>query len=127
MGYKSPIKLLCDDMMHSIEIKVREHNEMQIMAAVNQVVSVDKEELIKALNYDRHQYEKGYADAKAEFQRPTSEWVLDSDNLPVCKECGEVALQRIFVKMPHLIQDVRMVHSNYCPHCGAKMVSSENN
>ena len=51
----------------------------------------------------------------------TSEWVLDSDGLPMCQKCGEYALQRIFVKMPHLIQDVRMVHSKYCPNCGAKM------
>lgn len=51
----------------------------------------------------------------------TSEWVLDSDGLPICQKCGEIALQRIFVKMPHLIQDVRMVRSNYCPNCGAKM------
>lgn len=127
MGYKPPVELWCNDFMNKIITEIQENNEIQIMATVNQVVSVDKEELIKALNYDRHQYEKGYADAKAEYQQPTSEWVLDSDNLPVCKECGEVALQRIFVKMPHLIQDVRMVHSNYCPHCGAKMVSSENN
>ena len=51
----------------------------------------------------------------------TSEWVLDSDGLPICQKCGEIALQRIFVKMPHLIQDVRMVRSNYCPNCGRKM------
>lgn len=51
----------------------------------------------------------------------TSEWVNDSDNLPICQKCGEIALQRIFVKMPHLIQDVRMVRSNYCPNCGRKM------
>ena len=36
----------------------------------------------------------------------TSEWVLDSDGLPICKKCEEIALQRIFVKVPHLIQDV---------------------
>ena len=51
----------------------------------------------------------------------TSEWVTDSDDLPICQKCGEIALQRMFVKMPHLIQDVRMVRSNYCPNCGAKM------
>lgn len=57
------------------------------------------------------------------LERPqeTSEWVNDSDNIPICLKCGEIALQRIFVKMPHLIQDVRMVRSNYCPNCGAKM------
>ncbi|MBO5967311.1 MAG: hypothetical protein J6S14_02300 [Clostridia bacterium] len=48
-------------------------------------------------------------------------WELDSDGLPVCSECGEIALQRIFVKVPHLIQEVRMVRSSYCPNCGADM------
>lgn len=54
-------------------------------------------------------------------ERPQGEWVLDSDNLPICKECGEVALQRMFIKLPQRIQDVRMVRSNYCPNCGADM------
>lgn len=56
-----------------------------------------------------------------ELERPQGEWENDSDNLPICNKCGEIALQRIFVKMPHLIQDVRMVRSNYCPNCGADM------
>lgn len=47
------------------------------------------------------------------------EWELDSDKLPICSNCGEIALQRIFVKVPHLIQDVRMVRSNFCPNCGS--------
>lgn len=48
-------------------------------------------------------------------------WENDSDNLPVCSNCGEIALQRVFVKVPHLIQDVRMVRSSFCPNCGADM------
>lgn len=64
-------------------------------------------------------YQTGYEEGKNE--RPQGEWENDSDNLPICNKCGEIALQRIFVKMPHLIQDVRMVRSNYCPNCGAKM------
>ena len=50
-----------------------------------------------------------------------SEWILDSDNLPICEACGEIALQRIFVKGPDMIQEVRMIKSNFCPNCGAKM------
>jgi ribosomal protein L32 len=50
-----------------------------------------------------------------------AKWELDSDKLPICSNCGEIALQRIFVKVPHLIQDVRMVKSNFCPNCGADM------
>ena len=70
-------------------------------------------ELVKA-------YTKGF-DAGVETARPQGEWIIDNDNLPVCKECGEIALQRVFVKVPHLIQDVRMVKSNFCPNCGADM------
>ena len=57
------------------------------------------------------------------LERPqeTSEWITDGDGLLICKKCGEIALQRIFVKMPHLVQDVRMVRSNYCPNCGVEM------
>ena len=61
------------------------------------------------------------ADSEPYEPQEKSEWVIDSDNLPICNKCGEIALQRIFVKMPHLIQDVRMVRSNFCPNCGAKM------
>ena len=57
--------------------------------------------------------------------RPKGEWEIDSDGLPVCKECGEIALQRVFVKMPHLIQEVRMVKSNFCPNCGAIMTGGD--
>lgn len=117
MGYKSPIELLCDDMMQSVAIKVREHNEMQIMAKVNQVVSIDKEELIKALNYDRHQYEKGYADAKAEYQRPQGEWIFKNGKYR-CTACGEKAIYRysgsLAVTQTELLTD-------FCPNCGADM------
>ena len=64
-----------------------------------------------------------YCIANSEPYEPqeTSEWVLDSDGLLICQKCGEIALQRMFVKMPYLIQDVRMVRSNFCPSCGADM------
>lgn len=65
--------------------------------------------------------ERRIANSKPYEPQETSEWVNDSDNIPICQKCGEIALQRIFVKMPHLIQDVRMVRSNYCPNCGSKM------
>ena len=44
-------------------------------------IEVDKEELIKALNYDRNQYEKGYNDAldkiRAEIDRQ-ERWLLQA-------------------------------------------------
>lgn len=52
MSYESPIKLIQSEIEDGI------YNKIRI------VVDVDKEELIKALRYDRNQYEKGYSDAK---------------------------------------------------------------
>lgn len=53
----------------SVEIKeisktLNDELENQVIAVVCEAgIMVDKEELIKALNYDRNQYEKGYTDA----------------------------------------------------------------
>lgn len=62
MSYKSPIELIMGQLQTSIED--------QIFSAVQQVgINIDKEELIKALNYDREQYQRGYHDKDAEITR----------------------------------------------------------
>lgn len=79
--YESPIS----EMLGKIQTKIIEQQENQIVQAVqNCGISVDKEELIKALMYDRQQYEKGYADAKAEMR-----WISASERLP---ELGQLVL-----------------------------------
>lgn len=56
--YKSPIEI--------IQGQLQMQMEDNIMKAVQSVhVNVDKEELLRALQYDRQQYNKGYADALA--------------------------------------------------------------
>lgn len=58
--YKSPIELTYDELQTQIE----RENENFIMNAIRKVgVNVDKNELIKALQYDRNQYKKGYTQA----------------------------------------------------------------
>jgi hypothetical protein len=58
--YEAPITIITGQMKYEIE------NE--IYRAVQEVgVSVDKEEIIKALQYDREQYIKGYTDGIKEF------------------------------------------------------------
>lgn len=55
--YKSPIELITSNIM----TEIRKSQDNQIYQAVlNAGVNVDKDELIKALQYDRQQYEKGY-------------------------------------------------------------------
>lgn len=60
--YQSPISQIYKD----IEYKLKEDMENKTMEAIHHFgISVDKEELIKALQYDRNQYDKGYSDGRA--------------------------------------------------------------
>lgn len=53
--YESPIKVIYNDVV--------EEFENEVLKAVQQVdITVDKEELIKALAYDRDSYRRGYKD-----------------------------------------------------------------
>ena len=58
--YDSPIQLI----MGEIQSKIKEQEEQSLITYISSIgFNVDKDELMKALNYDRHQYEKGYSDA----------------------------------------------------------------
>lgn len=60
--YNSPIEILYERVQHEVD------NE--IFRAVQGIgINVNKEELIKALAYDRDQYQKGFQDGKAERNR----------------------------------------------------------
>lgn len=62
--YKSPIEIVQTEMQAQIE--------NGIMKAVQDVgIHVDKDELLKALAYDREQYQKGYADGR----KAGHEWI----------------------------------------------------
>lgn len=72
--YNAPIKLF------ELPIKtIVEERESAILAKVQACfdVDVDKAELLRALQYDRNQYEKGYADGKADARA----------ELVRCKDC----------------------------------------
>ena len=58
--YKSPIEVYQSEMETYMEGEI-------LKAVMNVGVHVDKEELLKALKYDRDQYSKGYADGIREF------------------------------------------------------------
>lgn len=109
--YKSPIELLVTDIQNQI---VKQQDEEIYKAVLHYVPNVDKEELIRALNYDRQQYQKGYLDGKADAvvhgywinwgksETPTYE------NYGTCSVCHEDA-------------EICTKNRNYCPNCGAKM------
>lgn len=62
--YESPITIVYGD----IQTEFKRETESLIVSCVQNVgVDVNKDELVKALSYDRDQYDKGYADAKADI------------------------------------------------------------
>lgn len=68
--YESPIEVI----QKNIEMQM----ENGIYKAVTKVgINVDKEELLKALNYDRRQYDKGYTDG----------WDAHTKSVIRCKDC----------------------------------------
>lgn len=71
MRYESPIELIVNRM----RIESETHLGNEIVKAVQNVgVNVDKAELLKALAYDREQYQKGYKDRENDIIR--------------CMDCG---------------------------------------
>ena len=62
MNYQSPIDLIISKMNMQLDGEI-------FKAVQNVGVNVDRDELIKALRYDRDQYEKGYADRDSEIIR----------------------------------------------------------
>lgn len=73
--YKSPIELICADIEHQI---VKQQDEEVYKAVLHFIPNIDKEELIRALQYDREQYEKGYMDGSASAQK----WIPVTEHLP---------------------------------------------
>ena len=70
--YKSPIDVFINDLAKSAAQKMDD----EIYRAVGRVgIVVDKGELLKALQYDRNQYEAGFKDA--------------SNNIVRCKDCKD--------------------------------------
>lgn len=54
--YESPIEVIYQDIYHRINVDLEDNI---YKAVINCGIQVDKEELIKALKYDREQYDKG--------------------------------------------------------------------
>ncbi len=105
--YESPIKVIFEDAQ-------RKYEDGIYQAIQKFDIYVDRDELLKALQYDRGQYEKGLADA-ARHGHWTHERLASTTGgtYPVirCSVC-KVAVP-IFGSFP------------YCPNCGAKMDESE--
>lgn len=96
--YESPIA----EVMSDISTQLIQEKENQIMMQMRQTVGydIDKNELIKALQYDRNQYKKGYADCKEkivallreEIDRNTLKDIPSEDGCRLCELKSEYAI-----------------------------------
>lgn len=80
MSYESPIKVIYDDFVSEV---TRKFDNTVITACQNVNIVVDKEELAKALKYDRDQYVKGFKDGEKSAH---VEWVSTKKKLPYLYE-----------------------------------------
>lgn len=110
--YKSPIEMLVADIQHQI---AKEQDEEIYKAVVSFGISVDKEELLRALKYDRDQYGKGYADGKADA-KGHGRWI-EYKSFMECSECHS--------NWYYADNDCHLF--DYCPNCGADMRERKDN
>ena len=115
--YRSPIEIYTENTLKEI-VKQRDGYIFQEVQRIG--VNVDKEELIRALKYDRDQYNAGYADGKRDAV-VHGRWLYDSGSGKYfCSSCNEDALS--FKKDTLYGGDLYEVClTDYCSHCGAKM------
>ena len=110
-GYESPVTVHYEDMLTHI----RDSADGQIMAEIKMYVDVDRDELIKAMNYDRNQYATGYRNGYADAQK-RGKWIPAFDGRYLggaywfnCSECGKI--------VPGGLSSGKL----YCERCGARM------
>lgn len=112
--YQSPIEIIYNQIQCDFE-KQLEKNVIQAVQSYG--IKVDRDELIKALQYDRRQYEKGFEDARKQFERQQGEWIETNSNdeniiCPFCKT--------------EFNGDIKLIcggeNPKFCPDCGARMV-----
>lgn len=99
--YKSPIEVITNDIFK--EITTQFENGVMMEVTKTMEVKIDKQELTKALLYDRDQYNNGFNDAVALYHK-TGHRIVDEDGDITCSVCGS-----------------KECWGNYCMHCGAEM------
>lgn len=79
MSWESPITQIVQEVTDDVVDKVQVVAEETLVAEVRMTLGykVDKDELIKALEYDHHQYEKGYEDGLN-----ANRWISIKEQLP---------------------------------------------
>lgn len=77
--WESPINIM--EIQDSFVSEIKEKTEEMVFTEIKRIgIDVDKEELLKALQYDREQYDKGYSDGYANAVDKFAERICDRVN-----------------------------------------------
>ena len=106
MTYINPIEI-AEKMSNQIEKDI-------IKVVFSYGIKVDKDELVKALSYDRKQYEIGYADGQRAGERTAKVETVEKPNVFKCSECGQYF---------HSTSWGSPVE--YCSRCGCRLIWRE--
>ena len=113
MSYESPIiTTAIQDMSNAIV----EAKDNMIIAKVQETIGidVDKGELLRALAFDREQYQAGYRDGKAERE---ADWIVNGDEMKIT--CGNCKETFAFEDVDDLLNFLE--GAKYCITCGSHM------
>lgn len=107
MSYESPITVY--QTQQEMVQCIREKQDEIVFAKVKQTVDVNKEELIKALKYDRNQYNKGYEDGLKDSVPVARLKDLCERWTSVCamciyEECDKCALKSCIEELKEIIE-----------------------
>ena len=130
MKWESPILATIDmtQLTNKIVAEIEKQEDDAIMKQAVHIlestkISVDKDELIKALNYDRNQYEKGYSDGIRCGERKIGRCTNESRYFH-CSECG-YGVMDVFEGNYSRENEVFVFEKGgewqFCPNCGAVM------
>lgn len=123
MNYKSPIESF-SYIDQIIECVKDEFDNNVYKAVLRAGVQVDKSELIRALQYDRNQYDKGYSDAKRQCDRGHGHWIYNTDEFTPkmrCSVCGYNRPIKCICNGSVSAMVVEQEPANFCNNCGAIM------
>lgn len=111
-NYESPISIATAKMQD--EYNERLENECMLVIKEKIGIDVNKDELIKALNYDRAQYEKGFRDGISKaYHHNHGHWIWHNrQEVYECSACGW--------KLLYNLKEIAFL-GYFCPYCGAKM------
>lgn len=112
--YKSPINIVSQWVDEQVK-EMQKQEETAIVAEITRKigVDVDKDELIRALNYDRHQYEKGYADGRMSGKHEVE------SKLVHLKQCHAIPKERLeYYGEERTIQYKKFIKRQICTEVG---------